>query len=290
MIGWIVAFLAAVGARLAHGAGVRREQLRQHALRAFTADGIVVGAEGFTLRGTNGRGMLLLHGSGDTPQSLRYLAGRLHDAGYTVHAPLLPGHGRDVAYFSSVTALDYAAAAETALDTLLREVTRVSVGGLSMGGALAARLVADRPEPDALVLLAPYLEAPSSVKWAVRTARAWGLAIPFVAGRGDRSVHDPVAAAEGMAYGVFSPAGLRAMLTSARAGRLALARVRVPTLVVHSREDNRIPLAIAERSTTTLRAHTERHWVAGCGHVITVDHCKARVAELVLDFLARHGA
>ena len=37
------------------------------------ADGVVAGAEGFTLDGTIGRRLLMLHGSGDSPQSLRYL-------------------------------------------------------------------------------------------------------------------------------------------------------------------------------------------------------------------------
>lgn len=290
MIAWIVAGLALLAARLFNTLRASGAQRRQHALRVFTPEGIVAGAEGFMLRGTNGRGVLLLHGSGDTPQSLRYLADQLHETGFTVHVPLLPGHGRDVGQFRTVTARGYAAAAAEALDTLLRDTPRVCVGGLSMGGALAARLVADRAEPRALLLLAPYLEAPPSVQWAVRTARVWGPVVPFVEGRGDRSVHDPVAAGEGLAYGVFSPAALRAMVITARLGQRALPRVQVPTLVVHSREDNRIPMAIAERSTARLRAHTERHWMTGCGHVITVDYCKAQVAQLVIDFLGRHGA
>jgi carboxylesterase len=63
----------------------------------------------------------------------------------------------------------------------------------------------------------------------------------------------------------------------------------VPTLVIHSRADNRIPDALATATTAALRAPTERHWVTGCGHVITVDYCKDTVAELVLAFLARHA-
>jgi esterase/lipase len=64
--------------------------------------------------------------------------------------------------------------------------------------------------------------------------------------------------------------------------------VQVPTLVINSKQDNRIPAALASAATATLHAPTERHWVAGCGHVITVDYCKDAVAELVLAFLARH--
>ena len=209
MIAIVIVSASLLLARAWHSIAWRRVRQGQRALRGFTPDGIVAGAEGFLLRGGNGRGVLLLHGSGDTPQSLRYLAERLHDAGFTVHVPLLPGHGRDVGRFASVTERAYAAAADAGLVTILRETDRVAVGGLSMGGALAARLAADRAEARALVLLAPYLEAPSLVRRAARLSRFWGLAVPFVEGRDDRSIHDQAAASKGLAYGVFSPAALR---------------------------------------------------------------------------------
>ena len=72
----IAALLAGAGAAWR----VRASRRAEHAYRAvhpMGANGIVVGAESFTLEGTNGRGLLLLHGSGDTPQTLRYLAERL---------------------------------------------------------------------------------------------------------------------------------------------------------------------------------------------------------------------
>jgi len=140
-----------------------------------------------------------------------------------------------------------------------------------------------------LVLMAPYLAAPPDVAWATRTASVWGLVQPYVDARGALSVHDPVARAASYAYGVVAPKALRALVETAALGRAALARVSAPTLVVNSRADNRIPERVATAATATLRAPTERHWVAGCGHVITVDYCKDTVAELVLAFLARHA-
>ena len=285
---WASALL--VLARVSHAAVRQREVRAQRAHRTFSDDGIVAGANGFQLQGARGRGVLLLHGSGDTPQSLRYLAERLHAAGFTVHVPRLPGHGRTVDAFAHVSRDAYMQRARLALDALLLETGRVTIGGLSMGAALAAAVAADHPEVSALVLLAPYLTVPRSIWWVACTSRIWGVAVPFIAGRGDRSIHDPVEAAGGLAYGVFSPAALRALVAVARAARAALPRVTVPTLVIHSRDDNRIPARFAETSTTSLRAPTERHWVAGCGHVITADYCKDRVAELVLDFVERHGA
>ena len=249
--------------------------------------GIVAGAEGFTLTGTGARALLLLHGSGDTPQTLRYLGERLQAAGYTVHAPLLPGHGRSPKAFASVSAPEYIGAARDGLDLLRRESAWIGVVGLSMGGALGVQLAAEASDVRALVLLAPYLIPPRFVQWVARTSWGWGALLPFVAGRGAASVHDAAAGAESRAYGVFSPSAMRALVATAAAGRRALASVAVPMLVINSREDNRIPAALAEEALTTLRAPAERHWVTGCGHVITVDYCKDTVAELVLTFLER---
>jgi esterase/lipase len=64
----------------------------------------MIGAEPFDLEAPNGRAVLLIHGGGDTPQTLRYLADALHAQGYAVRAPLLPGHGRMVREFCDVDA------------------------------------------------------------------------------------------------------------------------------------------------------------------------------------------
>ena len=98
--------LLAVGA----GAVVLRLRAARRAEHAYAqvrppgVDGVVPGAEGFTLEGSTGRALLMLHGFGDTPQTLRYLGGRLHATGFTVHAPLLPGHGRGLRDFATASA------------------------------------------------------------------------------------------------------------------------------------------------------------------------------------------
>ncbi len=251
--------------------------------------GVVNGAEGYTLPGTNGRALLLLHGSGDTPQSLRHLADRLHDAGFTIHAPLLPGHGRSPRDFATASAADYHAAANRALDELIDTTAWVGVVGLSMGGALAARLAHEATHVRVLVLLAPYLTPPGVVRWIARTSWVWGPISPYLRGRGESSVHDATASATSRAYGTFSPGALEALMQTAAAGRGALSQITMPTLVVNSEQDNRIPPKLARRVLKQMRVPAEVHWVTGCGHVLTMDYCKDVVAGLVLTFLARHA-
>jgi carboxylesterase len=277
-------------------AGVLRVRAARRAERAYAqfrppgVDGVVAGAESFTCEGSTGRALLMLHGFGDTPQTLRYLATRLHAAGFTVHAPLLPGHGRGLRDFAQASADDYVSAARDALARLRARSPWVGVIGLSMGGAIAARLAAESRDVRVLALLAPYLTPPRAVALVGHTAPFWSAAVPYFGGRGgDASVHDPVARAASFAYGVFPPRAVRALCATAAAGRRALPSITVPTLVVNSREDNRIPYATAESATASLAGPTERQWVTGCGHVITVDYCRDVVANLVLDFLTRHA-
>src|SRR5438876_2880070 len=115
------------------------------------------GAETIDLQEEGSHGVLLLHGFGDTPQTLSLLARRLHKAGYSVFAPLLPGHGRTMDVFRRSHAEEWIDAANRALLSMRIRHDSISVVGLSMGGALAV-LVASRDQAiSALVLIAPYL-------------------------------------------------------------------------------------------------------------------------------------
>jgi carboxylesterase len=283
-----MALATAVGA-------LTRRRVTQTIEREYTsrfpldANGIAQGADGFALKGTNGRRLLLLHGSGDSPQSLRYLAGRLNAAGYDVHAPLLPGHGRTPHAFATATAADYHAAARSELEALGASHHWVGVIGLSMGGALAARIAAESSNVRVLVLLAPYMIPPRDVRVARGTSWLWSPAAPYVRGRGEESVHDPVARNASRAYGSFSAGALDALVATADAGRRVLPALTMPVLVLNSEQDNRIPRELAQDVLNAIKAPVEQHWLKGCGHVITVDYCKDTVAELVLGFLARHA-
>src|SRR5262245_20127159 len=80
--------------------------------RTLGADGIVVGGEGFVLSRGGAPAVLLLHGAGDTPQTLRYLADALFARGFHVTAPLLPRHGRLLRDFQHITADELTVAAQ----------------------------------------------------------------------------------------------------------------------------------------------------------------------------------
>jgi carboxylesterase len=246
------------------------------------ANGIVPGTEPIGLYPASPVGaVLLLHGFGDSPQSLALLARRFYERGFAVYAPLLPGHGRTLRDFRASGEAEWVAEARRALDRLRERDERIAVVGLSMGGALAAFLASETSDLRALVLLAPYLEPPRSVRAMALAAPAAGLLVPYMRGGDPRSIYDPEAHAAALSYRAVSPRSIAQLVRLTDRARSRLSRVRVPTLYVQSREDYRIPAAAAERCFEALGAEDKRlEWLSGCGHVITADYCKERVAEL----------
>src|SRR3954452_4736181 len=92
---------------------------------------IIEGAQTIDLQEEGSPGVLLLHGFGDTPQTLSLLARRLHKSGYSVYAPLLPGHGRNMVAFEGSRARDWVAAAREAYEQMRLRHDTVSLVGLS---------------------------------------------------------------------------------------------------------------------------------------------------------------
>ncbi|MDE3173911.1 MAG: alpha/beta fold hydrolase [Gemmatimonadota bacterium] len=287
--------LVIVGIAVGVLAGVRsvavRLAERADAARPRGPNGVVVGAEGFRLDRPGAPGVLLLHGGGDTPQTLRELGERLHAAGFAISAPLLPGHGRSVRDFRHVNAQGLHAAALAAYDALRDDRAWTAIVGLSMGGALATLTAAARPDAAALVLLAPYLDLPAHLRFAAALAGAAGVLSPYYPAKDQRSIRDPAARERGLAYGVFTPAALRALRDTADAAAAALPRVAAPTLILQSERDNRVAPEVAIRALGRLGATDKRlEWVSDGGHVITVDYGREKVFALTAEWLRDHGA
>jgi carboxylesterase len=259
--------------------------------RPLGPDGIVVGAEGFTLARPSAPAVLLLHGAGDTPQTLRYLGEALFARGFHIESPLLPGHGRTLDAFKRTSADDWLKSARLSYLNLQKDHDWVAIAGLSMGGALALRIAAEARRLPALCLIAPYIALRRGADRAARMARWWGPIVPVVESSEGFSVLDPVERAKSLAYGVFTAAALRALRETVKRANEALPRVFAPTLVVQSREDNRISVDEAERAFAKLGAREKRlEWVSGSAHIITVDYGRERVFELVADWLVAHHA
>jgi carboxylesterase len=258
--------------------------------RDADAAAILPGAETIDLQEEGSHGALLLHGFGDTPQTLALLARRLKKSGYSVLAPLLPGHGRSIEAFGNSRATDWIAAAKGAYRDMRARHNMVSVVGLSMGGALAVLVAEEQHEIPALALIAPYLGMPALLRIAAATHWLWGRFAGEVNSRNPQSIHDSIEREKNLAYGTVTGRELHELSDVVRRARTALTNVRAPALIIQSREDPRCPPEVAQFALTALgSAEKTLVWTEGAGHIITVDYGRERVFNEVERWLETHG-
>jgi len=295
MLSAVVAGVAAVGAL--HTANYWWRALRTRRRDAdrlpLSSDGIVVGAEPVSLNASPTHAVLIIHGFGDTPQTVRQLAEYLHVRHHwSVRAPLLPGHGRSLAAFDAAGSDAWRGAVHREYVALRGQFETVVLIGLSMGGALATLEAAQDPALPALVLLVPYLTPPARAERLAPLAGVVNLLVPYLKG-GDRtqSIFDPSARALALGAGAAPPKRVRDLVAVAHDARFAASDVRAPTLLIHSRTDYRIPVALAEghRALFTTAQVCEQRWLEGCGHVITVDYCREQVWADTAEWLERYA-
>src|SRR5256714_15588744 len=155
-------------------------------------DSILSGAETIDLQEEGSHGVLLLHGFGDTPQTLALIARRLAESGYGVLVPLLPGHGRNMGAFQRSRADEWLEAARKSLFQMRTRYATVSIIGLSMGTALTVLAPAAMPAIASLVLIAPYLGMPAQLRIAAVTHWLRGPAARAINARNPRCVRDPI--------------------------------------------------------------------------------------------------
>ena len=253
------------------------------------ADAILKGAETIDLQEEGSHGVLLLHGFGDTPQTLSLLARRLSKSGYGVFAPLLPGHGRTMDAFRRSRAADWIDAARQSLARVRNRYNTVSVVGLSMGAALAVLLAAESSEIASLVLIAPYLGMPMRLRVAASTHWVWGTFAGELNARSPRSIHDPMEREKNLAYGAVTGRTLFELSRVVKRARQALPKVTAPTLVILSKEDPRVASSVGDFALNTLGARDKKLvWTEGAGHIITVDYGRERVFSEVERWLLAH--
>ncbi len=258
--------------------------------RAADSAGVIKGAETIDLQEGGSHGVLLLHGFGDTPQTLTLLARRLAKSGYGVFVPLLPGHGRTMQAFRRSRSEEWIEAARESLYLMRARYATVSIVGLSMGGALGAIIASGTGPIASLVLIAPYLGMPMPLRIAARTHWIWGGLAGEINARDPRSVHDPIEREKNLAYGAVTGRTLYELSKVVRKARKALPTVTAPTLIILSKEDPRVATAIADFAMKELGARDKKLVLTeGAGHIITVDYGRERVFSEVEKWVRTHN-
>jgi len=238
------------------------------------------GAEPFSATG-GPDGVLVLHGFTGNPWSLRGVAEKLADAGYTVELPLLPGHGTALEDLVPMRWSDWSAAAEEHYATLVASCARVAVVGLSMGGSLTCWLAERHPEICGIVLINPFVEPPDdSFRDAVRQLRDSGTEIAPSIGS-DIARPDVVE----VTYEGTPLSAVLSLFEGIEDVALGLSEIRCPVLLFSSREDHVVPSTSGDLVEASVGGPCERVWLERSYHVATLDYDRDEIEDRAVSFV-----
>lgn len=259
--------------------------------------------------GHGGTAVMLIHGFGTSSFLWRNIAPAITDAGHTAYAVDLFGHGESDrpldADFGIASQAEYLDAAMTAL-----RVARGIVVGVDIGGDVALRLAATRPERvEKLVLIntPAFDEIPakditqmqrSTAKFAFRTTRGVLGAAPLIEGvlRGsvaDPDTHMPVKliarylAPFAGRDGVNHLLALASSITGDDLEDIDLKSIHVPALIIWGEADEWVDRKMADRLVNAL-PDGRLVRLPGVGRLVP-EESPEHMTSLLLEFMKRRA-
>ena len=231
-------------------------------------------------------GVLAFHGFGGTPFEVELALDAAADVGLSGRAPLVAGHGTQVASLAKLRFEDWVDAAER---ELLREPAPRVLAGLSLGTLLCLELALRQPaRVRALILLANALSlAAPFPRWALQLAHYARLPDWWVP-KGGPDLGDPEARKTHVSY-TRNPVHAATEVWRGGAGLGArLKHVTCPTLILHGARDRVCPVANAWRLAQRLGSSDCRVVIfPNSHHILTRDREKLAVRREMRDFLGR---
>lgn len=230
-------------------------------------------------------GCLLIHGFSGNVLEVRGLGEYLAAQGYTVHGPLLPGHGVSPEELMTTGRRDWVRSAEAELHLLQRVCRTVFVAGLSMGGAIGLILASKYQVAGVVSMSTP---APLR-RWQVQTLlvlRRFLKWLPWIGWR--PGLTPPHSLSSFLAYGRLPVAPVVEL--ARLIGRLpyALPRVQAPVLIMQGLRDRTIAPTSAQFIHDQLGSTDKTlRFFPNSGHNIATDSEREAVWHTVGEFIAR---
>lgn len=122
------------------------------------------------------KGILLVHGLGDSPWSFHDIGQELAEMGFLVRTVLLPGHGTSPQDLLDATLEQWREVLQAQVAALERDVDEIYLGGFSTGANLVLEHAYTHPKIAGLLLFSPGFRSDSSVDWLaplVSWVRPW---------------------------------------------------------------------------------------------------------------------
>ncbi|MBI5840927.1 MAG: alpha/beta fold hydrolase [Chloroflexi bacterium] len=263
---------------------------------------IIKTAEPFLLPGshasTGSVGCLLIHGFTGAPKEMRWMGEYLNrEHGFTCLGIRLAGHATRPKDMIRSRWTDWTASVEDGYHLLCGMVDHVYLIGLSMGGALSL-LMSTRldacPEGETrrikgvVTMSAPYQLPEEHPAWQIKILSYFRPYLPKAKGEPGASWFDKSAFKEHVSYPlnpIRSAAELKTLLGKMRA---ALPNVRVPVLMIHSKDDQYVLPENMEHIYSSLGASDKtKLYITGSGHVVPRDAARESAFKAAAEFINR---
>jgi carboxylesterase len=226
-------------------------------------------------------GVLLCHGFTATTAEVRLLAQALLARGYTISAPLLPGHGTTPQDCNRYTWENWYTSLEGAYHRLAAHCQKVVVGGESTGALLALCLAHEHAEVAAILCYAPALR----LKLGRASIFLLSLLVPFLT-----SIPKPPSTDDNpwQGYNVQPLKGARQLLRLQKSVVPLLPAIHQPILIMQGRLDPTVhpqsPQVIYDRVSSEIK---ELHWLENSAHCVILDKERDLAASRSISFLKR---
>lgn len=242
-----------------------------------------------SLQDARGRtGCLLIHGFTGTPKEMRWMGEYLAGQGLAALGVRLTGHATRPEDMIRSRYTDWLASVEDGYHLLRGVADRIFLLGLSMGGVLSLLMSTRLAVAGVVAMSTPYRLPDHPLRPFAKILAPF---IPYLDKnpRGtppDAGWFDKDAWREHVSYPrnpVRSGVELALLMEQMRA---ALPQVRVPVLLIHSRDDNYVPRDSMDCIYRDLGTANKRMlWVEGAGHVITREPVREQVFRAAADFI-----
>jgi carboxylesterase len=250
-------------------------------------------------------GVVLIHGLTGSPFELKYLAGQLNRAGFTVKVPCLAGHGGVIEELKKTSWQDWYGTVQQTITEIRKTCNEVFVGGLCMGSVLALHAARE------------YGNVIKAVAAMSSTFRFDGWSIPWYGFLIPLNHYTPLryfySYPEGEPYGIKNERLRRIVAKGLKDNSLAydcvpgvsmyqlyklagvvipeLPSIMTPTIVLHSEEDDTASVKNANLIEQRIGANDVRRVALDdCYHMITIDNQRELVASEVTAFFQKFAA